>query len=99
MLRSERVCFWIPYRYNAMNLHDILNSNRFEMIKNWVYKNMDDFTLRNLGDYLDCNQVHCNPLSRTVTQDNSHMVEHVSNLGWRAIREAISGNHDENSND
>ena len=50
LLGPKPVDFWIPCRFNAMVLHDILNGDRFEMINNWVYKHMNDFIPQNLED-------------------------------------------------
>ena len=63
MLRPKPVAFWIPFRFNAMVLHDILSGDRFDMTTNWVYKHMNDFIPRNLDDYIEGNQSYSNALA------------------------------------
>ena len=53
MLRPRRVYFWIPCRFKAMVSHDILSGDRFEMIRNLVYKHMNNFVPGYLDDYIE----------------------------------------------
>ncbi len=89
LLRNRRVYFWVPCKFKSVHLDSILSGSRFRMIEEWVHNHIAKFVPRNLNDYIHGDGGYSNALAWSVQQDNSTMAQHVSNLGWRAIRDAI----------